>query len=89
MESTDLKIGVILANFNLSGNIPFVMQELNMSVSIGAQVSTIYLSNLMLIPVVDFTGSDFFISDETTSVVNKVKSNISSDLYWSIAIILG
>ena len=73
MQSTDLKIGVISANFNLSGNIPFVMQELNMSVSIGAQVSILSFSSLMLIPVVDFAGSNFFISDETTSVVNKVK----------------
>ena len=89
MQSTDLKIGVISANFNLSGNIPFLRQELNMSVSIGAQVSLLSLSNLMLMPVVDFAGSNFLISDETTSVVNKVKSNISSDLLCSIAIILG
>ena len=71
---------MISANFNLSGNIPFLMHELNMSVSIGAQVSILSLSNLMLMPVVDFAGSNFLISDETTSVVNKVKSKILSDL---------
>ena len=89
MQSTDLKIGVISANFNLSGNIPSLMQELNISVSIGAQVSILSFSNLMPMPVVDFAGSNFLISDETTSVVNKVKSKISSDLFCSIAIILG
>ena len=76
MQSTDLKIGVISANFNLSGNIPSLMQELNISVSIGAQISILSFSNLMLMPVVDFAGSNFLISDETTSVVNKIKSNI-------------
>ena len=89
MQSTDLKIGVMSANFNLSRSIPSLMQELNMSVSIGAQVSILSLSNLMLIPVVDFAVYNFFISDETTSVVNKVKSKILSDLFCSIAIILG
>ena len=74
MQSTDLKIGVISVNFNLSGSIPFLMQELNMSVSIGVQVSILSLSNFMLMPVVDFTGSNFLISNETTYVVNKVKS---------------
>ena len=68
MQSTDLKIKLILANYNLSGNIPSLMQELIMSISIGAQVSILSLSKLMLIPVVDFTGSNFFISDETASV---------------------
>ena len=89
MQSTDLKIGVISANFNLSGNTPSLMQELNMSVSIGAQVSILSFSNLMLMPVVDFAGSNYLISDETTSVVNRVNSKISSDLFCSIAIILG
>ena len=63
MQSADLKIGVISANFNLSGNTPSLMQELNMSVSIGAQVSILSFSNLMLMPVVDFAGSNFLISD--------------------------
>ena len=36
MQSADLKIGVISANFNFSWYIQFVMQELNMPVSIGA-----------------------------------------------------
>ena len=76
MQCTDLKIGVISANFNLSGNTPSLMQELNMSVSIGAQVSILSFSNLMLMPVVDFAGSNFLISDETTSFVNKVNSKI-------------
>ena len=43
MQSTDLKLGVISASFILSGNIPFVMQELIMSVIIGVQVSILYV----------------------------------------------
>ena len=48
MQSTDLKIGVISANFNLSGNIPFIMQELNMSVSIGAYLDSNHVSGAII-----------------------------------------
>ena len=37
--STDSKIGIISANLNLSGKIPFFIQELDILVSLGAQMS--------------------------------------------------
>ena len=43
------------------------MQSLKISVKIGAQISTLSLSNEMLIPVVVFFGSNLLISNATSS----------------------
>ena len=89
MLSTDLKIGVISANFNLSGKIPSFIQELNILVSIGAQMSLFSFSSLMLTPVVDLVGSSLFISDKTSSAAKIVKSNSSVKPFCLIAVMLG
>ena len=89
MLSTDLKIGVISANFNLSGKIPSFIQELNILVSIGAQMSLFSFSSLMLTPVVDLVGSSLFISDKTSSAAKRVKSNSSVKPFCLIAVMLG
>ena len=65
------------------------MHELNMFVSIGAQISLLSLRRLMLIPVVDLVGSNLFNSDKTSSVVSKVKSNTSLKPFCLIAVMLG
>ena len=89
MLSTDLKIGVISANFNLSGKIPSFIQELNILVSIGAQMSLFSFSSLILTPVVDLVGSSLFISDKTSSVAKRVKSNASVKPFCLIAVMVG
>ena len=52
--STDLKIGVISACFNSLGHTTFCMQELSMSVNIGALISTLSFSRPMFTPIDDF-----------------------------------
>ena len=52
-------------------------------------MSLFSFSSLMLTPVVDLVGSSLFISDKTSSVAKRVKSNASVKPFCLIAVMLG
>ena len=62
---------------------------LKISVKIGAHISTFSWSIAVLIPVVVFLGSKFFISDVTSSMSTKWNSKSLSKFFSLMAIMLG
>ena len=98
MLSTDLKIGVISANFNLSGKIPSFIQELNILESIGAQISLFsflldYNWGLLSVLYDIATAINFLNSEKCLFVLKNAEKWVSkrsavtskqqkSDFYW-------
>ena len=62
------------ASFNSAANVPF-------SVKIGAKISTLSLSIVILVPLVVFFGSILFISDVTYSLSRKSNSNMFQNFF--------
>ena len=87
--STDLKIGLMSASLSSLANLPFLIQSLKISVKIGAHISIFSCSIAVLIPVVVFLGSNFFISDVTSSKSTKWNSKLLSKSLSLMAIMLG
>ena len=87
MLTIDLRIGDISASFNSAANVSFITQSLDTSVKIGAKISTLSLSMVILIPVVVFFGFSFLIFGVSYSALKILNSNKVSNLLLFIAMI--
>ena len=87
MLPTDLKIGVRSASLSSLANLPFLIQSLKISVKIGAHVST-FSCHRSTYPSSRFWGSNFFISDVTSSKSTKWNSKLLSKFFPLMAIML-